>query len=49
LHPLVEEFLVKWGDLLAPFEVRAVVGNEISVLREDRGEGSPTAPVPAID
>jgi hypothetical protein len=34
LHPLVEELLVKRGDLLSPFELRAVKRNEISVVRE---------------
>jgi hypothetical protein len=48
LQPLIEELLVKWSDFLTPFEVCTVEGDEISVLREDRSEGSATALVPAI-
>src|SRR5215218_516245 len=48
LQPLVEELLVKRGDLLAPLEVGAVERDEISVLREDGGEGIAAAPVPAV-
>src|ERR671916_3095578 len=47
LQPLVEESLVERSDLLAPREVRAVEADEISVLREDGGEGIATALVPA--
>src|ERR671917_118730 len=48
LHPLVEELLVKWGDLLTPFEVRTVERHKISVFRKYGGESFATTPVPAV-
>src|SRR5829696_221411 len=48
LQPRIEEFLVERGDLRSSFEVRAVEGDEIPVLRKDRGEGLTAAPVPAV-
>src|ERR671918_1009955 len=45
-EPLVEELLVKRGDLSAPFEVLPVETDQIAVLRKGRRVGGAAALVP---